>query len=282
MIQLLPATQVDFAAFVDAFNIAYADYFVRVVMSQRSFNNLIQRDAIQLDQSVVAVDGTRVVGMALLAQRGNVGWIGGVGVIPTYRQQGIARQMMQYLIDRARALQMQKVTLEVIEINYHALHLYESLGFDSQRRLLVLERESLPMSYHNNGHRVEFVLPDKALAYYDAFHDMPNPWQRSYQALQQLAQEGWVILAPDEEWQVLGYCLTQVGFSQIQIIDLAITPDHPDRVALTKALMGYIHHEFEGMGALLVNHPETHPSTQGLLELDYQETLAQFEMVLRF
>ncbi len=279
MIQLLPADQVDFGLFVAAFNLAYDDYFVRVVMSEHSFAGLIARDEIVLSHSVVAIDNQQVIGMALLAKRGSLGWIGGVGVIPSYRRQGIARQMMNVLIDEARQLKLDKITLEVIEKNQHAIHLYESLGFQIQRRLLVLERDESPI-ISTNSYPIEYVLPSQALIYYDDFHDIPNPWQRSYQALSQLAQEGWVILAPDEDWHVLGYCLTQVGFSQIQIIDLAITLEHPNRSELTKALLSHIHQEFEGYGALLVNHPAEHPSTVALLELDYHETLAQFEMML--
>lgn len=279
MIQLLPANQVNFAEFVDAFNHAYADYFVKVVMSVRSFEGLIRRDAVLMTNSVVAVDNSAVVGMALLAQRGNKGWIGGVGVIPPYRRRGIARQMMHYVIDQARQLAMQQVTLEVIEINHHALYLYETLGFQTQRRLLVLERDNHPVAAKSN-YRVEYVMPSQALIYFDEFHDMPNPWQRSYQALTELSQEGWVLLAPHQAWHVIGYCLTQIGFSQIQIIDLALDPEQPNRAELTQALMEPIHQEFAGYGALLVNHPADHPSTAGLLAMDYRETLAQFEMTL--
>lgn len=279
MIQLLPANQVDFTEFVDAFNRAYADYFVKVVMSVRSFEGLIRRDAVVMANSVVAVDDGAVVGVTLLAQRGNKGWIGGVGVIPAYRQQGIARQMMHYVIDQARQLSMQQVTLEVIEINHHAKHLYETLGFQTQRRLIVLERKDHPLQ-PLSGYRVEYVMPSQALVYFDEFHDTPNPWQRSQQALTELAQEGWVLLAANQAWHVIGYCLTQVGFSQIQIMDLAFDPDQPNRAELAQALIGHIHQEFEGYGALLVNHPADHPSTAGLLAMDYQETLAQFEMTL--
>ncbi len=281
IMQLLPADQVNFADFVEAFNAAYEDYFVRVVMNQRSFKNLIQRDAILMTHSVVCVEDAKIVGMALLAKREQKGWIGGVGVIPHYRRRGIARQMMEYLIAQARTLNIETLTLEVIEQNHYALHLYKTLGFQPQRRLVVLENRTLsPLKNLTHEHYVvESVMPHQALIYFNAFHDEPNAWQRSLEAIKQLAQECWIIKERNNA-QVLGYCVFQVGFGDLLIIDIAFSPTYPNIADLIKVLMNTIHQAYEGYSGHLINHPMAHRATQSLIEMGYQETLAQLEMSL--
>src|SRR5690242_15726805 len=89
-----PASEVPAAEFVRALNLAYADYYVPISLTPITFERLVSRESVDLDSSVAAVDGHQhVVGMALLAVRQKRGWIGGVGVLPQYRHQGIGRIM---------------------------------------------------------------------------------------------------------------------------------------------------------------------------------------------
>lgn len=280
MLAMRPADQVNLDAFILAFNLAYSDYYIKIMMSPRSFENLLHRDSINWQYSVAATDGDKVVGTALLAHRGERGWIGGVGVIPEYRQQGIGRQMMTYLIDNARLLQLQEVALEVITVNAPALHLYQTLGFEHYRRLVILEHDGSPVPTMNH-YDVESVLPNQALSHFDNLHDAPNPWQRSYHALNMIAQEGWVIHDPMHTRQVKGFCLTQVGFYQIHIIDLAVSSAHAAPIELTKALVSHIHQEFPGHTSVISNFPDDDLATPALREMGYIETIAQYEMILK-
>ena len=86
-----------------------------------------------LARSRVAVVDGEPVGFALLAIRGNRGWIGGVGVIEGRRRHGIGRAVMEAVLADAPSV----VGLEVIEQNEPAIRLYESLGFERTRRLEV-------------------------------------------------------------------------------------------------------------------------------------------------
>ncbi|RPJ01801.1 MAG: GNAT family N-acetyltransferase, partial [Chloroflexi bacterium] len=95
-------SEIDFEDFTAAFNLAYSDYFTRIVMTPTSFRYLMERDDLSFDASVAALDGSAIVGTGLLGIRGKTGWIGGMGVIPNRRRQGVGRQMMRHLLDRAR------------------------------------------------------------------------------------------------------------------------------------------------------------------------------------
>ncbi len=66
-----------------------------------------------------------------------VGYVKRVVVDPTYRKQGIARQLMQYIISFARTeYGLNALDLHTWEHNTSAIHLYEALGFELQHREL--------------------------------------------------------------------------------------------------------------------------------------------------
>ncbi|MBX5449290.1 GNAT family N-acetyltransferase [Thermogemmatispora sp.] len=65
------------------------------------------------------------------------GYIRRVVVLPEYRQRGLARQLLQHIIDFARQQeQLEALDLHVWEENKPAIRLYESLGFQLQHREL--------------------------------------------------------------------------------------------------------------------------------------------------
>jgi ribosomal protein S18 acetylase RimI-like enzyme len=140
-IEILPVTDVDQHAFLGALNAAYADYFIPIRMAPASLAELIRRESIDLSVSAAATYQGQVIGMGMLAHREQRGWIGGMGVIPTFRRQGVGRQIMHYLMDRARDLNLATVQLEVITQNTPAHNLYLSLGFTTLRELHVMTRD---------------------------------------------------------------------------------------------------------------------------------------------
>jgi len=91
----------------------------------------------------VYVDAGRVVGNATMRRapaygRGYI--IGNVAVLPDYRGHGIARQLMDACIERAREEGSSWVALEVRADNAPARHLYQSLGFKQTGALAQLQR----------------------------------------------------------------------------------------------------------------------------------------------
>lgn len=51
-------------------------------------------------------------------------------VKPRYQQQGLGRRMLDYLLDKAREVELDAVFLEVRQSNYTAQKLYEKSGFN--------------------------------------------------------------------------------------------------------------------------------------------------------
>lgn len=71
-----------------------------------------------------------------------VGYVKRVIVAPEYRKLGLARQLMQHIIQYARTeLALTAIDLHVWEENVPAIRLYESLGFEMQHRELYFHLE---------------------------------------------------------------------------------------------------------------------------------------------
>ena len=72
----------------------------------------------------------RLVGYACLEWVLDEGSLTNLAVMPTYRRRGIAEALTQKLLDYAKALSLQFVTLEVRVSNTPASNLYRKTGFE--------------------------------------------------------------------------------------------------------------------------------------------------------
>lgn len=136
-IELVPASSVERTVHAAVFNEGYSDYLVPFHIDEAALANIVDVWDVDLHRSRIALQAGEPVGFANLAVRGSDSWIGGVGVVPSARRQGIARMLMEAVIDEAPG----NVSLEVIEENVAASTLYEQLGFADTR---LLEVWSLP------------------------------------------------------------------------------------------------------------------------------------------
>jgi ribosomal protein S18 acetylase RimI-like enzyme len=277
-IEFYPVSQVDFEAFTAAFNRAYADYYTPIIMTAGSFRTLIRYDDVDLDASVAAIEGEQIVGTGLLGLRNRAAWIGGMGVVPERRRQGIGRRMMHYLLSQARRRAATEVWLEVIEQNQGALHLYRQLGFETVRRLLVLQRRPQSLAHPDSSYTIRTWPAAELLRYFALFHDHPNCWQRDVRSLQHRASllRGWAALYGED---LVGYALGWSHHTEIRLADLATHPAF-DRAAIAQAILAHLHRlQPEALG-LSYNVAEDDPALPGYLAMGYEVIQAQLEMRL--
>lgn len=262
---------------IEAMNAAYADYLIPIHLSSRSFENLITREAIRLGASAVAWRDGRIVGMGMLGIRGQRAWIGGMGVLPAYRHQGIGRRVMAYLFDQARQMGIGHVQLEVITENRVALYLYESMGFKITRRLLVLSGEG-DLSDVMDWELAPGVVIEEAgilslLVHLPEFSAVPAPWQRTPESLWQMQDRLDGLSARGGDGRLLGLCLWSGDEEQVGIYFLNGVTQETIRALLKCLLLRLPRSDF-----FYLNIPDDDPALPVLKVAGFQETVSQYEM----
>lgn len=136
-------SEADFSNLFETFTEAFSDYVFPFALTETQFRNHINLNGVDLDRTAGCFVGGRLAGFSL---NGFGQWDGnetvydaGTGVIPAERRRGLSEAMFEMMLPRFKAEGIVQCLLEVINTNTGAIRLYEKLGFDTVRRLLMLQ-----------------------------------------------------------------------------------------------------------------------------------------------
>jgi ribosomal protein S18 acetylase RimI-like enzyme len=257
-VELIPAAAFSDDELAELFSAAYADYVVPFTVDAAAFGSLIETFDLDRNASRVAVSDNQPIGLVNLGLRGSDGWIGGLGVVPAWRQQGIGRKLMEAAHDEARRRGGERVWLEVIVENTKAVALYEQLGYAHVREVEVW---SLP----GVEGTAAVVDPADAHEWVCAHRTVREPWQRDDASL-----------AKTKDLQGLmvdgAAAVVRVAAGRVGVVQLA-----GDTEALTTLLGGA---RTLGDPLTVLNLPVEHPAADVLRVLGGRVDIRQHEMVL--
>ncbi|HEU4733030.1 MAG TPA: GNAT family N-acetyltransferase [Kofleriaceae bacterium] len=171
-----------------AFNDAFSDYAVPMSTTPEGLEAMQRRRGYVAGASYGAFDGGRLVGFVLTCLEGDRAYNSGTGVVPAYRRTGVARRLLEAVID---SVGVASYVLEVLEDNAKAIAFYARCGFVETRRFLCWtygrgERRAAELA--------ELASPD--LAAIAAHGDVEPSWQNS---LTSLARAGMPYVALGDE-----------------------------------------------------------------------------------
>ena len=95
---------------------------------------------IDLDKSIVAVNGSGMLGLGMLGIRSNRSWITRLGVLTNRRRGGIGEVICREMLDISEDDNNELNILEVIKGNVPAHALFRKLNFEETRELTVIRR----------------------------------------------------------------------------------------------------------------------------------------------
>lgn len=277
-ISLVPAAKVSLADRAQLLNRAYADYFVPMYVAAEQMAFIDRFYDVDLERSVVAMDGRRPVGMALLARRGRCGWISGVGVVPEQRRRGVGRAMIGRLLENAVAAGLEALSLEVIVENVAARQLYAGFGFQETRELLTWRRPADSDPLPIPAERLTPAEPAALLADFGHWHDWPAPWQRATPTLAHMAAAGRLTgYRLDRAAVPVAYCLVSGHGETLSLMDVGINPAS-DTVTPGRTLLQGLAHLQRGRAMTISNVPADDPLNRVLAALRFLVTVRQVEM----
>lgn len=143
---LTPASDHLLPDLVQTLNRGFEEYAVPIHLNVPQFLAMVHKDSIDLTASRVLSVDDKPEGVALIARRGWVSRLAAMGVSKEFRNHGAGSWLMEKLIQLARERGDRAMTLEVIEQNESAVHLYEKFGFQTMRRLVgLIRREAIEL-----------------------------------------------------------------------------------------------------------------------------------------
>ncbi|MDB4895134.1 MAG: Acetyltransferase, gnat family protein [Firmicutes bacterium] len=268
--ELKRASQFTVSELSQLWNRGYIGYFVPIQFTDAQMEGHIRISDLDLEHSVIAMDGDTPAAFSFLAVRGQRGWIGGVGVAPEYRGRGVASALFAgHTGVIRRETNLSHVQLEVFVQNW-AQKVYERHGFATTRQLSLYEG-TLPAGRRAPDVQSGAVFP--LLAHSERLHGEWVPcWQREpaglTKSLPPTAQALWTGPADAPT----GYLIYNMREQGIGITDAAASD-----TATAATLLDGLAQAHPGVTVRIVNEPEGSPAAQALTALGCEETSAQYE-----
>jgi len=184
-----PALEFPLATLCDIINRSFKGYIAGDInFTPPVLAGFMTSSGVHLTRSLVALQDGEPAGIAMLARRGWSVRVALMGVIADFQNQGVGRWLLAQMADAAKTIGDRTLVLEVIEQNPRAVHLYESCGYRSIRRLMGYD---LPASSQDPSSSTTTALEQVDI----------------FEAAQHIA--AWE--APDLPWQCSGFSLVKGG-----------------------------------------------------------------------
>lgn len=176
-----------------AFSAAFADYAVDTsYMTAERIRLRCAKNNVDLDLSVGAYDGERLVGFTLI---GIDDWAGertafdaGTGIVPEFRGRGLAQRMFEHALPALRRHGVTRFLLEVLQVNEAAIRAYRKAGFEITRELscFELDVDALPPAPDPPGPlRVRPVDRATVLGFRELVDWQPS-WENGFPAIERI------------------------------------------------------------------------------------------------
>ena len=270
-LQLEPAVCLSLRDLADLLNRSFAEYFVPVSFTPASFATGLRLNGQDLNFSQVVMKEGRGVGLALLSRRGWTSRLAAMAILPGERNAGIGQWLMGRLVEQARQRGDRYLTLEVIEENAPAVHLYKRAGFTIDRRLVGYRCEE-PVG--NPSNRIEEVDVREVAQVLLKFGPPDLPWQLSGETIAQLGPP-----VRGHRWRD-AFGVIEKGDQGIKLLSLVVLPHSRRSGQASSFLQGLFAHYPNQPWKIAAQFPEE--IAPGLFEkLGFvQDSIRQYQMTL--
>jgi len=269
------------------FAAAFADYAVDMsYMTRERLSARAVKNGVDLDISVGAYDGDRMVGFTLIGLGSRDGapaaFDAGTGIVAGFRGQGLARRMMEHAVPALRRRGVTLFLLEVLAENEPAIRAYRKAGFEVTRMLRCYQA-GLPRPAGANGPGPGADVRPGDRSVVDAFRgeaDWTPSWENGFAAIERIPDE-LVVLVAHRGGRRAGVIVYSPMFNWVMsLIVRRSDRRHGVASALVRALIDRLPPGLASLKLLNVDSSDT--GMTALLErLGFDHTLDQYEMALR-
>ncbi len=271
-IKLIPASHFTLDELTGIYNQTRVDYMIPMPMNAARLAEYVSVYDVDLEHSLVAMQGNEMRGVAMLGVRDDRAWLTRLGVIPTTRRTGVGEALSAGLLQQAENLNIHFNMLEVIKDNVPAHTLFLKLGFYEVGELLVLRRSPVPPP---DPIVADARRLDRAESLILVGRDRgTQPWTNQSESLFN-AQEvsglhltladgsrGWLVYQRQKFTLTRFIYKTEVG----------------DPVKVAYAFLSHLHHQYPRLDTQLENIQVNDPHLPAFYQMGYVESFRRIEM----
>ena len=272
-IRLVPASQFTIEQLTAIYNQTRVDYMVPMPMNVARLAEYIATYDVDLDHSLVAMQGSELLGVAMLGMREGRAWITRLGVLPNTRRNGVGKALTIGLIENAACLQINFVMLEVIKNNVPAHQLFLKLGFREIGELLVLRRAPRippPDPIVADAQRLERIDALRLVGR----HRGTQPWTKQSESLINANEVSglYLTLADDSR----GWLVYQR--QKFTLTRFAYKTEVGNPATMAYAFLSHLHHQYPRLDTQIENIQVNDPHLPAFFEMGYVESFRRIEM----
>lgn len=217
MIKLQTLQNIKINELLDVFNVSFADYIVPFNLTKEQLEYKIKSDGIHLDLSVGAFDSGKLVGFILhgfdILNNQKIVYNAGTGIIPSHRGKKLTVKLYEFIVPILKALNVNKIKLEVITENLTAIRTYENIGFVICRKLTCY-KGVLSSATNKTKYSVR-KKENYDWSKFESFWDFQPSWQNSVSSLEKIKRNTTLIGVYDAKL-LLGYLIFNPKSNRVQ------------------------------------------------------------------
>jgi len=274
-IDLIPASTFSYEELTEAYNHTRVDYIVPMPMNAARLQEYVQTYDVDMEASVVAVDGNEILGLGMLGIRDRRAWITRLGVIRRKRRRGTGWTLVTHLIEQARKKNTTRIVIEVIKDNSPAHNLFIQKGFKETRELLVLRRPPGESKIEMPPAEVKRLSYTEAVQLLDRRQAVPS-WVDEKESLinaGNLSAFQATLADGSHGWLVFQNTVFQLG-------RLVLQTEAGNPLDVARALLYHLHQTHPVQDTKTENLPGDDPHWPAFKEMGYLTMFRRIEMVL--
>jgi ribosomal protein S18 acetylase RimI-like enzyme len=257
-------------------NNVFKDYIVPIDWNLKSFEKDVKEYSISLNDSFVCYDDGNPIGFSIVSHRGELGRIDSIGVLPQYRGEGIASEIIYRTIENLKWKGVKKIILEVEQNEKRAINFYKKHGFKAKRKLISLNLKTASKEKYN----YKYVEEDNIWLKENAFKAKTNlgrkpNWQRHPQTLEK-SEDRYRIEKVVEWGYTIGYVAWGENVDNVYIVDASPIDDKTPFKEFISDVVKRVTEKHDSVSVVAV--PEDDLLYKALLDNGFKEFLIQVEM----
>ncbi|WP_314061949.1 GNAT family N-acetyltransferase [uncultured Vagococcus sp.] len=268
--------QVPIKEAVALWNQSFSDYLIPIDLSEEALVNRLSELQLSPVHSLIAKLEGQQAGIMLyghhLINGEETAWIGGMGVHPDYRRNGVAKRLIQEAIRTSKDLGVSRLLLEVIKGNDRAEALYRQLGFQEVNQVSY----NKGMLNKDRQNKVALQLEEESVTNERWSKQLSGTtWQNMFISNGDL----WKLIVEQEEVGYLYCSELKLNDKLIGLVikQLVLYPGHEN---LVEAVLSSLFSKYGEISVSASNFDLNWPVTRELKRLGLNEELRQIQMEL--